>query len=160
MSWPATITLGVAIGISLKFIAKAIVLPLLGADPINHAYSYLIGNPAALPGILATVVVGGGVGEEIIWRGYLFERLAPLRRAGGAAAVLMVSTALFALAHYADQGWSGVQQALVTGLVFGGVFLATGRLWTGMIAHALFDVTAVLMIYWNAEEKVAHLIFH
>jgi len=28
-----------------------------------------------------------------------------------------------------------------------------------MIAHAAFDVTAVAMIYWNLESKVAHLAF-
>jgi hypothetical protein len=28
-----------------------------------------------------------------------------------------------------------------------------------MCAHAAFDLTAVAIIYWNIESKVAHLIF-
>jgi hypothetical protein len=35
----------------------------------------------------------------------------------------------------------------------------TGRLWTLIVAHAAFDVTAVLLIYWNLEADVAHLLF-
>jgi hypothetical protein len=28
-----------------------------------------------------------------------------------------------------------------------------------MIAHASFDLTAVAIIYWNLETRVAHLVF-
>jgi hypothetical protein len=28
-----------------------------------------------------------------------------------------------------------------------------------MVAHAAFDLTALAMIYWDLESKVAHLIF-
>jgi hypothetical protein len=28
-----------------------------------------------------------------------------------------------------------------------------------IIAHAAFDLTALAMIYWNLESKVAHLLF-
>jgi hypothetical protein len=28
-----------------------------------------------------------------------------------------------------------------------------------MIAHAAFDVTAVLLIYWDLERVVAHMVF-
>jgi membrane protease YdiL (CAAX protease family) len=66
---------------------------------------------------------------------------------------------LFGLAHYHDQGLAGVQQATITGLVFGTMFAVTGQLWMLMCAHAAFDVTAVAIIYWDVESTVAHLIF-
>jgi hypothetical protein len=28
-----------------------------------------------------------------------------------------------------------------------------------MVAHAAFDLTALAMIYWNLESRVAHLVF-
>jgi hypothetical protein len=28
-----------------------------------------------------------------------------------------------------------------------------------MVAHAAFDLTALAIIYWNLETKVAHLVF-
>lgn len=74
------------------------------------------------------------------------------------ATVLLTST-LFALAHYQDQGMPGVQQAAVTGLVFGTIYAATGQLWVPMIAHAAFDVTALALICWDREAAVAHLLF-
>jgi membrane protease YdiL (CAAX protease family) len=45
------------------------------------------------------------------------------------------------------------------GLVFGAVFAITGRIFMLMFAHAAFDLTALAMIYWNVETKVAHLVF-
>jgi membrane protease YdiL (CAAX protease family) len=66
---------------------------------------------------------------------------------------------VFASLHYFGQGLAGVQQAAITGLVFGTVFAVTGRIWMLMCAHAAFDLTAVAMIFWNLESAVAHLIF-
>ena len=74
-SWTRTIATGIVFGIAFKFLMKAIVMPLLGADPINQAYHYLAGNRAALPGILYAVTVGAGFGEETVFRGFMFERL-------------------------------------------------------------------------------------
>ena len=73
-SWVLTIVGGIIAGVTLKLLMKAVVMPLLGAPPINPAYSYLNGNTAALPGFLANVIITAGFGEEILWRGFLFER--------------------------------------------------------------------------------------
>lgn len=92
---------------------------------------------------------------------YHYERLGRLLGAGpmaGAVTVLLTS-GLFALAHYADQGLPGVEQAAVTGLVFGTIYAVTKRLWLPMVAHAAFDLTAVALIYRNWESAVAHLLF-
>src|SRR5260370_31983320 len=43
-SWPRTLAIGIAFGIAFKFLMKALVMPLLGADPINQAYHYLAGT--------------------------------------------------------------------------------------------------------------------
>jgi membrane protease YdiL (CAAX protease family) len=53
----------------------------------------------------------------------------------------------------------GAEQALVTGLVFGTIYAVTGRLWMVMVAHGAFDLTALWMIYWNLEGRIAHLVF-
>ena len=160
-SWIRGLALGIVFGIAFKFLMKAIVMPLLGADPINRAYHYLAGNRAALPGMLFAVIVGAGFGEETVFRGYLFERLGKLFGPGpwAKASIVLLTAALFALAHYPDQGLAGVEQAAITGLVFGTIFAVTGRLWTLMWAHAAFDLAAVAIIYWDLESAVAHLIF-
>jgi membrane protease YdiL (CAAX protease family) len=161
VNWIRSVAIGTALGIALKLLLKAVVMPLLGADPINPAYHYLVGNRAALPSILLAVTVGAGFGEETVFRGYMFERLGKLfgRSVGATIAIVLFSTAVFALAHYPDQGVAGVEQAAMTGLVFGSIFAVTRRLWMVIVAHAVFDLTAVAIIYWNVESQVAHLIF-
>src|SRR5688500_15530374 len=90
-SWARIVAVGVVLGIALKFVMKAIVMPLLGADPINQAYHYLAGNTAALPGMLFAVAVGAGFGEETVFRGYLFERLGKLFGRSAVAKLLIVA---------------------------------------------------------------------
>jgi CAAX protease family protein len=160
-SWFRSGAMGLGFGAAFKILMKAIVMPLLGAAPINAAYHYLAGNPAALPAMLVAVTVGAGFGEETFFRGYLFERLGKLLGSGkGAkAAIVLLTAVLFALAHLREQGLAGAEQALVTGLVFGGVFAMTGQLFMLMVAHAAFDLTAVAIIYWYAEPAIAHIVF-
>lgn len=158
-SWPLTVAVGLLFGSAFKIAMKAVVMPLLGADPINHAYHYLVGNTAALPGILFAVIVGAGFGEETVFRGYLFERLGKLLggRPVAKASIVLLTSAWFGVVHYTDQGVAGVQQATIVGLVFGTTFARTGRLPMLMVAHAAFDLTAVAIIYWDLESNVASL---
>ncbi len=160
-SWTRDLATGIVLGVAFKVLMKAIVMPLVGAPPINQAFHYLAGNRAALPGAIYAMIVGAGFGEETVFRGYLFERLGKLLGSDLRAKTLTVltSTALFALGHYSLQGISGVEQAMITGLLFGTIVAVTGRIWIAMLAHAAFDLTALAMIYWNLESAVAHAIF-
>lgn len=45
--WIGTLAVGITFGIAFKFLMKSIVMPLLGADPINQAFHYLAGNRVA-----------------------------------------------------------------------------------------------------------------
>lgn len=159
-SWIGSAAIGLAFGSAFKLLMKAVVMPLLGADPLNPTYHYLVGNTAALPGIVFASIVVAGFGEETVFRGYLFERLGkPLgTRAMAKLVIVLLSTGLFALRHFPDQGLAGVQQAVVTGLVFGTIFAVIGRIWMLICAHAAFDLTAVAIIYFNLESGLAHLV--
>ncbi len=159
-NWIVGIVAGVAFGCVFKLLLKTLVLPLLGAPEVNSAYHYLAGNTAALPAAVF-MMLAAGFGEETVFRGFLFERLGKLLDSGTRAKVIivLVSTALFALAHLPDQGLPGAEQAVFTGLAFGTIYAVTGRLWSLMWAHAAFDLTALALIYLNLERTVAHLVF-
>ena len=160
-SWISSVLVGIAFGCAFKFLMKTIVMPLLGADPINQAYHYLAGNRAALPGMLYALIVGAGFGEETLFRGYAFERLGKLFGSSVWATILIIllTSTWFGAIHYPFQGLAGAAQATIFGLIFGTIFAVTGRIFTLMIAHAAFDLTALAIIYWNLESDVAHLIF-
>jgi membrane protease YdiL (CAAX protease family) len=146
-------------GALFKIAMKAIVMPLLGAPAVNPAYHYVAGNAFATAGVLLFALASGAFGEEVVFRGFVFERVHAYAGGsrGATAVAVALSTALFAAAHYADQGWPGVEQAAFTGLAFGLVFARGGNLWTVMLVHAGFDLAAIVMIYENWEEPVARL---
>ena len=160
-NWAATVIVGVAFGATLKFLLKAVVMPILGAPAINPAYHYLVGNTAALPAILYLVIVGAGFGEETLFRGWMFERLGKLLGSSlfAKTTTVLLTSIGFGLAHYAEQGLPGTEQATIFGLLFGTIFAITNRIFMLMIAHAAFDLTAVAIIYWNFENTVAHWLF-
>ncbi len=161
-SWVGGAVVGIAIGIGLKFLLKALILPYIGAQAVNHNVLHDMGlRPTAAIGLAAYSIYGGGFAEELVFRGYLFERLGKLLGTTTVATlfILVFTTALFAAAHW-QLGPFGMAQAVVTGLTFGSLYLATGRkLWVPMFAHAAFDITSVGMIYYGYENQIAHLVF-
>jgi membrane protease YdiL (CAAX protease family) len=160
--WVRDALVGIVIGGALKIGMKTLVLPLLTDDPINHRYHFLVGNTAALPGMLAGIFVIAAVGEETFFRGYMFERLRRVFGSGRGATALIVTltSALFGLAHWFDQGLAAVYQAAIVGAVYALIYVRTGSLWMSMWTHAAFDVVAVAIIYRDLEARVAHLVFH
>jgi membrane protease YdiL (CAAX protease family) len=160
-SWAKTIAIGIIFGVALKFAMKALVMPLFGAPPINQAYQFVTGNTAIIPLMIYTMIVVAGFGEETFYRGWMFERLGKLFGQSHAAkiGIVLITSVLFAAIHYPEQGLPGTEQALVTGLIFGSIFAVTGQLFILMIAHAAFDLTALWMIYYGLETRIAHLIF-
>jgi membrane protease YdiL (CAAX protease family) len=160
-SWIRTIGIGIVFGVAFKFVMKAVVMPLLGAPPVNQAYQFVTGNSAVIPVMLFTMLVTAGFGEETLYRGWMFERLGRLlgQSVPAKIATILITSILFASLHYVEQGVPGVEQAVITGLTFGSIFAITGRIFMLMIAHAAFDLTALWMIYYGLETRIAHLIF-
>lgn len=93
-----------------------------------------------LVGAKATVIVGQSLVEEVLWRLFLLGALA---HTIGWPLGLLVSTAGFALIH-APRGRRAIVVHHLTGVAFGGVFLATGRLVAPAIAHAAYNTLVVL----------------
>jgi uncharacterized protein len=159
-NWIVTLIAGFFFGIAFKFLMKAIVMPLLGADPVNHAYHFFAGNTAMLPAAIWSMFVAG-FAEETVFRGYLFERLGKLfgHSIIAKTAIVVITSLLFGFGHYYNQGVAGVEQAIIVGLVYGTIFAATRSIWMIMIAHVAFDLTALAIIYWDIETDIAHLVF-
>jgi membrane protease YdiL (CAAX protease family) len=161
VSWVRTVAIGIVFGGVFKLLMKMIVMPLLGADPVNHAYHFLAGNRVALPGMIFAFIVVAGFGEETMFRGYLFERFGKLFGSSvwAKAITVLITSLWFGALHYSVQGLAGAEQAVITGMVFGTIFAITGRIWMVMVAHAAFDLVALAIIYYDLETAIAHLVF-
>lgn len=98
---------------------------------------------------LGGVIIGAGFGEEYLFRGFLFQRLAMLfggTKLGWGIACL-IQAVLFGFAH-AYQNPLGMLLTGSIGLTMALAFLATGRnLWAPIIAHTLYDTARIGAIY-------------
>lgn len=89
----------------------------------------------ALAGVLLMVPVA--VHEEVLFRGLMLPHLRRVGCPWGVA--ILLSSAVFAVLHV-TQGWVGVMQVFVLGLVFSSTFVITRSLLTVVSAHLLFNL--------------------
>ena len=161
-SWIGAIVVGVILGAGLKLAMKAVVMPVFGAPAAAAILQNLRGDLNAFLIEVPQMIVLAGFAEEIVFRGFLINRLQVVLGSGVVAglSIVVLSAAIFGPLHYVAQGWFGALQATVVGVVFASVYLLNGRrLWSLMIAHAAFDVAAIYLSFAGREERVAHAVF-
>ena len=138
----------------VTILAQLTVVPLLAValhlpQPDFSKYSSIVGN---LPLLLITIpgtMITGGFMEEVIYRGFLFDRfmriLGPGRRNPLWAALLCGVP--FGLIHF-EWGIGGILTTGVMGSVLGLMFLMTKRnLWPLIAAHATLDAILMIQVY-------------
>ena len=90
-------------------------------------------------------------GEEFVFRGYLLNRIAQLQENSHAARWMGVvfSSILWTFVHF-YQGVAGAMLIAVHGVVFGVLYVLTGRnLWVPIVVHGVYDTTALLLIFFG-----------
>jgi membrane protease YdiL (CAAX protease family) len=139
--WP------LARSVLIAFVGLAAVL---GATDLT---SYLVGRPlvptvmvdvyqtAWLPAFLLALVVLAPVGEETLFRGFLYKGIAA--SSGGPTVAIIVSSVAFALLHV-QYDWYGVVGVAAIGLYLGVVRYRSGSLLLTMLLHAVANLFATL----------------
>ncbi|MDG5483108.1 CPBP family intramembrane glutamic endopeptidase [Mycolicibacterium gadium] len=89
--------------------------------------------------VLLLVAFANGWAEEVIVVGFLLTRLRQLRISPLTAVII---TSLLRGLYHLYQGFGAGLGNVAMGLVFGYVYLRTGRLWQLIVAHALIDAVA------------------
>jgi membrane protease YdiL (CAAX protease family) len=131
--YPLAVLLGVALEIPANALYNAIEKrwPSETEDTLGKLF---LGAGAPKRALIVLVVVAlGPMLEEVFFRGALFR---PMRRVHPGWTVVLVSSVLFALAHFQLQMYLPI--ALV-GLVLGVTRLASGSILPSMLAHATFN---------------------
>lgn len=129
-----------------------VVKEFVGAPPSDHsAFDAIYGNLPVYLTWLAIAWTAGAFAEEIIFRGFLLNRIAEIMgqtRIAYIAAVLGQAL-IFGLAH-AYQGPGGML-TVGLGAVFSGIFflLFKRNLWPLIIAHGAWDTLGLTLIYLN-----------
>ena len=129
-------------------------LPSVPAEADLSGYDFLKGNlPMLLLSLLGVYIVSS-FGEEVVYRGFLINRITELKPDGRHMRViaLLGSSVLFGLAHW---GWglAGVVQTGFMGLGLGIAYLLVGRnLWINVLAHVYMDTILLVPLYLAAPE--------
>ena len=152
-NWRRTIVIGVVCGIAMELLELFVTQPLLvkitGQMPDLSDLGDLHGNWKLMLLFVALSWTLAAFGEEMVYRGYLMNRVAGLfRNPKMAWAVSLIAVSfLFGLGHI-DQGITGQVENMIDGLLLGAIFLATGRnLWAAIIAHGVTDTVDILLMY-------------
>ena len=152
-NWPRTLAAGLATGLALEafqlFVSQPLLARLFHRQPDLHDFQDLVGNwQLTLVGIALAWTLAA-FGEELVYRGYLMNRVADLGNGSPRAWIvsLLVVHIGFGLAH-AYQGPTGVVNEGLAGLLLGVIYLCAGRdLSVPILAHGITDTVDLVLIF-------------
>ena len=152
-TWKVTLAWGVAAGLLLEafqlFVSQPLLVHWLGKKPDLELFRALTGNLKLTLLFVLLAWILAAFGEEMVYRGYLMNRVAGLwhRRRGAWILSLIIVHVGFGLAH-AYQGITGVLDEGLMGLLLGVMYLRTGRnLSVPIIAHGVQDSIDFVLIF-------------
>src|SRR6516162_6388957 len=154
-NWPTTIGAGIGVGLLLEafqlFISQPILVRVLKKQPDLELFQALRGNVKWTLLAIAGTWTLAAFGEEMVYRGYLMNRVADLLNRTRTAWIvsLMAVHIGFGLAH-AYQGVTGAIDEGLMGLLLGLIYLRTGRnLAVPIIAHGVSDTIDFVLIFFG-----------
>jgi uncharacterized protein len=152
-NWKTTIALGIVAGILLEsfelFVSQPLLVKFLHKQPDLEVFHDLNGNLKLTLIFIGLAWTLAAFGEEMVYRGYLMNRVADLFNRTRRAWIisLIVVHVGFGLAH-AYQGWTGIIDEGLMGLLLGIIYLRTDRnLSVPIIAHGIGDTIDFLLIF-------------
>ena len=97
-----------------------------------------------------SVAVGAPIGEELIFRGYMFSLLSKTRV--GLTGATLVTSAFWAMLHKGTGPWFLVGVLFVMGIVLSCLLIRFGSLWVTMICHSAWNTVAALTIFGISDQ--------
>jgi hypothetical protein len=117
--------------------------PFIGVDVVprfqTDVYSSVAGNGWLVPLTLAIVVVGP-IGEEIMFRGFIYRGWV---RSGFVVTPILMLTLLWSAMHM-QYDWFGILQVFLTGLVLAWLRWLSGSTALTIVLHMLVNLEATI----------------
>lgn len=152
-TWARTLLFGIAYGVGLElfdlFGKQPLLTRLLGKPPDLSGFPAVRGNLKRALLLMALIWVLAAFGEELVYRGYLMNRVADLGRGTRTAWIvsLLLVSALFGFSHY-HQGLTGILEEGSDGLILGLIYLVYRRnLAIPILAHGVCDTVDIALLF-------------
>ena len=152
-TWTTTLVIGLGCGVVLElfelFVSQPILVRVIRKKADLSQFSGLTGNLKETALYILLVWIVAAFGEEMIYRGYLMNRVADLLNRTPRAWILslIVVHIVFGLAH-SYQGLTGVIDEGVMGVLLAAIYLQTGRnLAVPIVAHGVQDSIDLILIF-------------
>jgi uncharacterized protein len=141
--WPNARSVALAlVGLGVVLVASDLIMHGLG-QPIVPEFMVGIYRTGWLPLLLLAIVVLAPVGEETLFRGFLYQGIAASR--WGHIVAILITTVVFALLH-SQYDWYGVVAVAVIGLYLGVVRYLTGSMLLTMVLHGVSNAYATVEV--------------
>ena len=115
------------------------------AGIVEKTMAALAKDPVLFAIALPSVVLAAPLTEEIIFRGALFAGIANSRL--GRVGAVLITAALWALAHASGAPWLFVGILFVMGITLGLILLRFGSLWVTIACHASWNALSSLGLF-------------
>ncbi len=152
-NWKKTLLLGIGGGLFYFLLATWGIGPLIqslfDAQKDLSVFDSMVGNFPMLLIWLAAAWTLAAFGEEMLYRGYIQNRVEDLIQNASFKFIIgaLASAMLFGLAH-TYQGWAGAVTSVVFGIVLSAIYHLGGRnLWACILFHGVFNTPGLMIIH-------------
>lgn len=151
-NWKKDALLGMIVGLSWLTLQFSLIIPLTGGSEradISGMVSTFDGSILGILSYIALGVIGGGITEELFNRGYFITVLKNVFKnpKTGLWVSSILSIVIFSLGHLPTSSldWFDI---LVPTVAYTLLFIYTGRLTSSIVAHGIYNMTAILATYF------------
>lgn len=156
-----TLVFGIILELGFQSIVEPVIEKALGSNLDLSNLEGIKGDPLNYILLLTIGWLVGGFLEEVLFRGFLLDRISQLfnnRKLGNILAILITST-VFGLAHM-YQGYPGVIATGLISVILGVVYVNSKKvLWYSIFIHGFNNTVGITIIFLDLEKSVSTLFY-
>lgn len=139
------IVLWIILELSMDFIVQPLITRILNEPADYTVFAGLEGKTKTYWKMLGYMWISAAIGEELLFRGYVFAQLKKII-GDKTWIIVLVSAALFSAPHL-YQGTAGLITTFIFGLAFGFIYARYQNLSLNILVHGLIDSFFLTMAY-------------
>lgn len=149
LRWPKAGEIAFALAASMVLLVTLDVIAMLAGYPLSPDFALASVRSARDSGMIWLMLlgfcVGAPIGEEFVFRGFVFRGWSTTFL--GPLGAIALSSTLFALIHQQYE-WFYIGGIVVIGALFGHLRYRSGSTWLTVITHAFYNLMAALQALW------------